>query len=60
MPTCPSCHSPLEDSLKFCPHCGCWLALSCPKCGADVEVVGKFCSKCGAALEPVGATKKRV
>ncbi len=48
--TCPSCNTPLEGNLKFCPECGTKIQSQahCTECGAKLNPGAKFCGECGA------------
>ncbi|MCC7570865.1 zinc ribbon domain-containing protein [Candidatus Micrarchaeota archaeon] len=48
---CPKCKKQITDSsLKFCPHCGTKLFVTCGKCNIDYPVGTKFCTQCGGKL----------
>ncbi len=53
---CPSCHSKIKESTKFCSECGydttkkASSGVKCPNCGSTVEAGKKFCSECGTPL----------
>lgn len=50
--TCPSCGSPLQANVKFCPDCGAKIAQQahCTQCGAKLQPGAKFCGDCGAKV----------
>ncbi|MBR2152918.1 MAG: SPFH domain-containing protein [Clostridia bacterium] len=55
MKECPSCHSKIGESLKFCPHCGANTheeknELKCSDCGTIIAPGTKFCPGCGKPL----------
>ena len=47
---CPSCGKEIDESAKFCPHCGKPTGTLCPECGAETAPGAKFCSSCGTRL----------
>ena len=62
--TCPTCNTPIDDTMKFCRSCGTDLRTGdaqpaaaidsgpvCPKCGAQANPDHTFCQKCGTALK---------
>ena len=53
MPTCRSCHEPVNAGDRFCGECGCQNPAAggtCPQCGTAHKRNVKFCGECGAAM----------
>lgn len=55
MKECPSCHSKIGESLKFCPHCGSDTTkqtkkTACSSCGYEYPAGTRFCPGCGKKL----------
>lgn len=58
MKNCFKCESKIQESFKFCPHCGFNQEVSkCPKCFAENETFSKFCTDCGANLQVYSKSK---
>lgn len=49
-PTCPQCRNSVNNSFRFCPHCGIKLQAVCPECGNPVPSGDRFCSSCGKGI----------
>ncbi len=64
---CPKCHAGINQSDKFCPHCGFNLeeisskqsSAICSKCNHPNLQGTSFCQKCGAPLLPGDSQKKQ-
>ena len=56
---CPSCHKPISEEARFCPHCGNQIIeiLRCPNCSAQLTPEAIFCFKCGSK---VGAPEEKI
>lgn len=51
MKNCYKCQSEIEESFKFCPHCGSnQQEFKCPSCKYKNEPNSKFCQECGTQL----------
>ena len=55
--TCPSCHTSIGASLKFCPQCGTDTTKQtegsspvCSVCGGSISKGAKFCPQCGRKI----------
>ncbi|MCX7003892.1 MAG: zinc ribbon domain-containing protein [bacterium] len=58
---CPSCGLTTWGNLKFCPHCGAALNVTCEACGYSLRyfmAVGmNFCPKCGGKMKTESKSK---
>jgi membrane protease subunit (stomatin/prohibitin family) len=52
--SCPSCHSEVALTARFCQQCGQQMVLinRCPACSTDLPGEARFCFHCGIRLDP--------
>ncbi len=48
---CPRCGEDLQESMNFCPKCGCAAKKICPSCHSENTYSSEYCTVCGTKLE---------